>query len=92
MVGLKITSNNLKLVKLWFFIKFLNFSKNSEILTQVKTSYYKAPRKFSEFFDNLIKNYKFILYKTSQKILIKSWPRLKPTPAFAIPPPMVADD
>jgi hypothetical protein len=88
MVGLKITSNNLKLVKLWFFIKFLNFSKNSEILTQVKTSYYKAPRKFSEFFDNLIENYKFILYKTSQKILIKSWPRLKPTPAFAIPPPM----
>ena len=58
MVGLKITSNNVKLVKLWFFIKFLNFSKNSEILTQAKASYYKAPRKFSEFFDSLIENYK----------------------------------
>ena len=39
MVGLKITLNNVKLVKLWFFIKFLNFSKNSEILTQDKSSY-----------------------------------------------------
>jgi hypothetical protein len=43
---------------------------------------------FQIFFDNLIENYEFFLYKTSQKILIKSWPRLKPTPAFAIPPPM----
>jgi hypothetical protein len=39
MVGFKIKSNNVKLVKLWFFIKFLNFSKNSEILTQAKESY-----------------------------------------------------
>jgi len=39
MFGLKITSNNVKLVELWFFIKFLNFSKNSEILTQAKVSY-----------------------------------------------------
>jgi hypothetical protein len=40
MVGLKITPNNVKLIKLrFFFIKFLNFSKNSEILTQAKTSY-----------------------------------------------------
>jgi len=39
MVGFKIKSNNIKLVKLWFFIKFLNFSKNSEILTQAKESY-----------------------------------------------------
>ena len=38
-VELKITPNNVKLVKLWFFIKFMNFSKNSEILTQVKASY-----------------------------------------------------
>ena len=38
MVGLKITLNNVKLVKLWIlFIKFLNFYKNSEILTQAKT-------------------------------------------------------
>jgi hypothetical protein len=46
MVGLKITPNNVKLVKLWFFVKFLNFSKTSEILTQAKESYYKAPHKF----------------------------------------------
>jgi hypothetical protein len=39
MVGFKITSNNVKLVKLWFFVKFPNFSKNSEILTQAKKSY-----------------------------------------------------
>jgi hypothetical protein len=39
MVGFKITSNNVKLVKLWFFVKLLNFSKNSEILTQAKESY-----------------------------------------------------
>jgi hypothetical protein len=39
MVELKITSNNIKLVKLWFFIKFMNFSKNSEILIQAKASY-----------------------------------------------------
>jgi hypothetical protein len=39
MVGLKITSNNVKLVELWFFVKFPNFSKNSEILTQDKASY-----------------------------------------------------
>jgi len=39
MIGFKITSNNVKLVKLWFFIKFLNFSKTSEILTQAKESY-----------------------------------------------------
>jgi len=39
MVGFKITSNNVKLVKLWFFVKFPNFSKTSEILTQAKKSY-----------------------------------------------------
>ena len=39
MVRFKITSNNVKLVKLWFFVKFLNFSKNFEILTQAKESY-----------------------------------------------------
>jgi len=39
MVRLKITPNNVKLVKLWFFIKFLNFSKNSKTLTQAKASY-----------------------------------------------------
>ena len=39
MVGFKIMSNNVKLVKLWFFVKFSNFSKNSEILTQAKSSY-----------------------------------------------------
>jgi len=39
MVELKLTSNNIKLVKLWFFVNFLNFSKNSEILTQAKASY-----------------------------------------------------
>ena len=67
MVGLKITSNNIKLVKLWFFIKFLNISKTFEILTQVKASYYKSPCKFSEFYDNLIKSYEFFfLHKTSQ--------------------------
>ena len=62
MVGLKITSNNIKLIKLWFFIKFLNFFKNSEILTQAKTSYYKILHKFLEFFNNSIDNYKFIFY------------------------------
>jgi hypothetical protein len=74
MVGLKITSNNVKLVKLWFFIKFLNFSKTFEILTQAKPSYYKTPRKISEFFNTSIENYKISLHKTSQQILIKSWP------------------
>ena len=39
MVRLKITSNNVKLVKLWFFIKFPNFSKTFEILIQAKPSY-----------------------------------------------------
>jgi len=48
-----------------FFIKFLNFFKNSEILTQAKASYKKTSRKFSELFDTLIKNYKFSLHKTS---------------------------
>ena len=67
MVGLKITPNNVKLVKLWLFIKFLNFSKNSKILTQAKISYYRASHKFSEFFNKLIKNYKKNVHKTSQK-------------------------
>jgi hypothetical protein len=58
--GLKITPNNIKLVKLWFFIKFLNLSKNYKILTQAKASYYKDPHKFSEFSDNPINSYKFI--------------------------------
>jgi len=88
MVGLKITPNNIKLVKLWFFIKFLNFSKNSEILTQAKTSYYKASRKFSKKFNNSIENYKFFLHKTSKNILKKSWTGLQPTLALLIYPPL----
>ena len=90
MVRLKITLNNLKLVTLCFFIKFLNFFKNSEILTQAKVLYYKALRKFSEFFDNLIENYEFFLYKTSKNILIKSLPRLEPTLALSMRPPLLA--
>ena len=39
MIWLKISSNNIKLVKLWFFVKFPNFSNNYEILTQAKASY-----------------------------------------------------
>jgi hypothetical protein len=35
----------------------MNFLKNSEILTQAKISYFKASRKFSEFFDKSIENY-----------------------------------
>jgi len=80
---LKITPNNVKLAKLWFFIKFLNFSKNSEILNQAKTSYYTAPRKVSEFFDNPIENYELFLHKTNKKILIKSWHRAHPSLCIA---------
>jgi len=76
MVELKITSNNIKLVKLWFFIKFLNFSKESEILTQAKASIRRFQVNFQNFFDNSFKNYKLFLYKTNQKILIKSSFRL----------------
>jgi hypothetical protein len=62
MIGLKITSNNVKLIKLWFFIKFLNFSKKSEILTQVKASYIrKLHINFQKNFGNSIKNYKIFL-------------------------------
>jgi hypothetical protein len=39
MVELKITPKNVKLVKLRFFFKFLNFYKNSEILTLAKAPY-----------------------------------------------------
>jgi len=46
----------------WFFVKFLNFSKNSEILTQAKASYSNAPHKCSEFFDNPIKSYEFFYF------------------------------
>ena len=67
MVGLKITPNNVKLAKLWFFIKFLNSSKNSKILNQTKASYHKVPCKFSEFFDNSIKNYNFFYIKLVKK-------------------------
>ena len=73
MVGLKITPNNVKLIKLWFFIKFMNFFKNSEILTQDKTSYWTFPINF--FKKNLITQSRItnlFLHNTSKKILIKS--------------------
>jgi len=68
MVRFKIISNNIKLVKLWFFIKFMNFSKNSKILTQAKASYLKVSCKFSEFFYNSIKNYEFVYIKLVKNI------------------------
>jgi len=43
-----------------FAMQFINIYfliTQSRIMTQAKISYYKASRKFSEFFDNSIENY-----------------------------------